>query len=117
MSFTGGTNQMDSTFIVASTANSTGTVSLTGGSFFVTSSTFSIGNDGTVGGTGGVANVTVSGGLLQAASILVGDNSSGSASSFNISSNGEVMVQGGLRVNGNHQRWHAGSDGRATAAV
>jgi hypothetical protein len=70
-------------------------VTISGGTLSVTNGTFGIGS------TGGVAHVTVSGGLLQAASILVGDNF-GNPSSFNISSNGHVVVQGGLRVNGNH---------------
>ena len=116
-----GTNQMSSNLVVAASASSTGAVSLTGGSLVVTNGTFGIGNDGTVGGTGGVAQVTVSGGLLQAASILVGDNF-GSPSSFTVSSNGHVVVQGGLRVNGNHtttvtDKRYIGSVGRAAAAV
>ena len=99
--FSGGTSQFGATFAVGSSASSTGTVNVTGGTLVVTNSAVNIGNDGTVGGTGGVARVTVSGGLVQAASISVGDNFA-SASSFTISSNGHVVVQGGLRVNGNH---------------
>jgi T5SS/PEP-CTERM-associated repeat protein len=97
--FSSGTNQFGSTFAVGSTANSTGVVNITGGTLTVTNGVFAAGNDGTLFGTGGVAHVTVSSGLVDAVSILIGD-SFGNDSSFAVSGDGHVRVHGGLRSNG-----------------
>src|SRR5439155_4734835 len=48
---------------------------------------------------GGVAHVAVSNGIVEAASILVGD-STGGDSGLTVADNGYVRVHGGLRANG-----------------
>ncbi len=108
MEISGGTSLIGTNLIIGGNSASTGLVTMTGGSITVTNGVLAIGNDGSLFSTGGVGHVTVSGGLLQAASILVGDNL-GSASSLTVSSNGHVVVHGGLRVNGNHTTTVTGS--------
>lgn len=94
-----GTTQVSSNFVVGSSVNSTGTVNVTGGTLTVTNGVFAVGNDGTLFGTGGVGHVTVSSGLVDAVSILIGDRF-GSDSGFTVTSNGHVLVRGGFRSNG-----------------
>ena len=107
LAMNGGVVSLSSNLLVGMNTSVTGLVAISGGTLTVTNGTFGVGNNGKVGGTGGVAHVTMSGGLLQAASMLVGDNF-GSPSSFTLSGSGHVVVQGGLRVNGNHTTTIAG---------
>ncbi len=88
------------TLTVGSASGATGAVDVIGGQLIVTNGTFGIGNDGSLFSDGGVAHVTVSNSILEAASILVGDNTTNSASGFTLSGNGQVLVKGGLRSNG-----------------
>jgi hypothetical protein len=90
---------LSSNLLVGMTSTATGVVTITGGSISVTNGVFGVGNDGTAGGTGGVAHVTVSDGLLDAASILVGDTA-GSDCSLTVTGTGYVRARGGLRSNG-----------------
>ena len=97
--FDGGTNQIGSNIVVGASANATGIVNVVGGALVVTNGVVGIGNNGSLFSTGGVAHVTVSSGLVRAASILIGDRTGGD-SGFMITSNAHVLVHGGLRSNG-----------------
>lgn len=88
-----GTVQAGSNLTVASTANSTGTVNITGGQLVVTNGVLGIGNNGTITSGSGVGRVTVSNGMLVASSIVVG-NTAGSQCDL-ILSDGGVISDGG----------------------
>jgi hypothetical protein len=89
-----------SNLVVAAAVNSTGTFIIVSNSTVVaTNGTFGIGNDGTLGGTGGVAQVSVSDGVVDVASVLVGDNF-GSDSRLVIDGTGRLRTHGGLLANG-----------------
>ncbi|HUK81196.1 MAG TPA: hypothetical protein VLZ12_01050 [Verrucomicrobiae bacterium] len=95
----GGSVNLSSNLLVGMNSSATGNVFITGGSVVVTNGVFGVGNNGTVGGTGGLGLVAVSNGLLEAASVLVGDNS-GNDSGFTVAGGGHVLVHGGFRSNG-----------------
>src|SRR5204863_3705106 len=89
----------DGAVFTAGALGSTGTVNVTGGTLTVTNGVFAVGNNGSLFSTGGVGHVTVSSGLMEASSVLIGDRF-GNDSSFTVTSNGHVLVHGGLRSNG-----------------
>ncbi len=95
----GGTVNLSSNLLVGMTASATGIVTITGGSLIVTNGVFAVGNNGTVGGAGGFGRVAVSNGIVEAASILVGDISGGD-SGLTVAGSGHVRAHGGLRANG-----------------
>jgi hypothetical protein len=72
-----GTTQVSSNFVVGSTANSTGTVNITGGQLIVTNGVVGIGNNGTITGGSGVGLMIVSNGTLLASNILLGSSVGG----------------------------------------
>ena len=77
----GGTLNVLSNLVVGTSLGATGIVTITGGSVFVTNGVFAMGNAGSLLSTGGVGRVTLSNGVVEAASVLIGD-SFGSASSL-----------------------------------
>jgi T5SS/PEP-CTERM-associated repeat protein len=94
-----GSMTLSSNLVVGMSSGATGVVMIAGGTTTVTNGVFGVGNDGTIGGTGGVGRVTVTNGLFEAASILVGD-STGGDSGLTVAGSGYVRVHGGLRANG-----------------
>ncbi len=97
----GGTLNVLSNLVVGTSLGATGIVTMTGGSVFVTNGVFAVGNGGSLLSTGGVGRVTLSNGVVEAASVLIGDNF-GSESSLTVAGGGSVRAHGGLRINGNH---------------
>ncbi len=95
----GGIVNLSSNLLVGMTASATGIVTVTGGSLIVTNGVFAVGNNGTVGGAGGFGRVAVSNGIVEAASILVGDVTGGD-SGLTVAGSGHVRAHGGLRANG-----------------
>ena len=67
-----GSAQILSNLVVASTADSTGTVNVTGGSLTVTNGVLGIGNDGDVTGVGGIGSLVVTSATVVAKSVLLG---------------------------------------------
>ena len=72
-------------------ASATGAVFITGGLLTVTNGVLGVGNNGP-------GRVAVSNGLVEAVSILVGDNFNGD-SGLTVAGSGQVRSRGGLRAN------------------
>ncbi|HVM60475.1 MAG TPA: choice-of-anchor tandem repeat GloVer-containing protein, partial [Verrucomicrobiae bacterium] len=85
-----GAMQVGSNLVVASSANSTGTVMVAGGEVVVTNGTIGIGNNGTLTGGSGTGAMTVSNGTVVANEILLGSSVGGQ---------GQLTVQRGGLVN------------------
>lgn len=73
----GGMAQINSSMVVASTATSTGTVNLTGGSLAVTNGVLGVGNNGNVVGDGGFGSLAVSNATVLAKSVVLGSTLGG----------------------------------------
>ena len=89
----GGSEQLSSNLVVGTTANSTGTVAVTGGQLIVTNGIIGVGNSGTLTNGSGVGLMTVSNGTVLANQILVG-SSAGGEGQLTIQSNGLVNLVG-----------------------
>ncbi|HUI06625.1 MAG TPA: hypothetical protein VL486_06430 [Verrucomicrobiae bacterium] len=72
-----GTTRVSSNLLIGSSANSTGTVNITGGSLVVTNGVLGIGNGGTSTNGTGAGLLIVSNGTLLASTILVGSSAGG----------------------------------------
>ncbi|HXI83614.1 MAG TPA: Amuc_1099 family pilus-like system protein [Verrucomicrobiae bacterium] len=95
----GGTLNVLSNLVVGTSVGATGVVTMTGGSVFVTNGVFAVGNGGSLLSTGGVGHVTLSNGVVESASVLIGDNF-GSDANLTVAGTGTVRAHGGLRSNG-----------------
>ncbi len=74
--FASGNTQFSSNLVAGTSANSTGTINVTGGQLVATNGVIGIGNDGTTTNGSGVASMTVSGTVL-ANQILLGSSAGG----------------------------------------
>ncbi|HXI83470.1 MAG TPA: thrombospondin type 3 repeat-containing protein [Verrucomicrobiae bacterium] len=99
MTEVGGTLNVLSNLVVGTSLGATGIVTMTGGSVFVTNGVFAVGNGGSLLSTGGVGHVTLSNGVVESASILIGDNF-GSDANLTVAGTSTVRAHGGLRSNG-----------------
>jgi hypothetical protein len=90
--FASGITQVSSNFVIGSTANSTGTVIVTG-TLVVKDGTLDIGNNGTVASGGGVGRMIISNGTLLVSRIVLG-NSAGAQCDL-LLEDGGVISDGG----------------------
>ena len=81
-----GSAQIFSNLVIGSTAASTGTVNVAGGSLTVTNGVLGVGNDGTVVGDGGIGSLVISGATVVAKSVVLGSTLGG---------HGVMMLQAG----------------------